>query len=100
VNRGFWAKKGGRFGCGILGSLDIGPKTGVGVLKTTKKRKKSYKMTRKRGKKERNEEKLKKKLQNDSVYCVFYVKIYRPLQNPYSLLKLAKFCGGRFGCKN
>jgi len=70
-----------------LGTLDIGLKTGVGILKTTKKRKKSYKMTRKRGKKERKDEKLKKKLQNDSFYCVFFVKISRCFQFGHLVLK-------------
>jgi len=43
---------------------------------------------------------LKKKLQNDSFYCVFFVKIARLIQNPYSMLKLAKFCGGKFRSEN
>ena len=85
---------------GILGTLIFEPKSRVGVLKKSKKRKKTYKMTKKRGKKEKNEEKLKKKLQNDTFYCVFLVKIAQPLQNPYSMLKLAKFCGGKFRSEN
>ena len=43
---------------------------------------------------------MKKKLQNDSFYCVFFVKIARLIQNPYSMLKLAKFCGGKFRSEN
>jgi len=44
-------------------------------------------MTKKRGKKERKEEKLKKKLQNGTFYCVFFVKIAEPIQMPRLMLK-------------
>jgi len=57
-------------GGGILGTFDSGLKSRVGILETSKKRKKSYKMTKKRGKKERNDEKLKKMTR----FIVFFCK--------------------------
>ena len=78
---------------GILGTVDFGLKSGVGVLKTSKKRKKSYKMTKKRGKKERNEEKLKKMMQKDVENCTsdsktsFNVKIGKILRGKISVSK-------------
>jgi hypothetical protein len=50
-------------------------------------------MTKKRGKKEKNEEKLKKKLQNDPFYCVFFAKVAHRIQKALSVLKLARFRG-------
>ena len=47
-------------------------------------------MTKKRGKNEQKKEKLKKKLQNDSFYCVFFVKIAHPIQKLLSMLKWVK----------
>jgi hypothetical protein len=57
---------------GYKGTLDSGLKSRVGILKTSKKRKKSYKMTKKRGKKEKNEEKLKKMMQKDVHFAVCF----------------------------
>jgi len=44
-------------------------------------------MTKKRRKNEQKAEKLKKKLQNGTFYCVFFVKIAHPIQVPLSMLK-------------
>jgi hypothetical protein len=56
---------------------------GMGDLKKSKKRKKSYKMTKKRGKKEKKGEKLKKKMQKDVLYCVAD-------SNPFKDVKIGK----------
>ena len=57
---------------GILSTLIFELKMRLGILKKTKKRKKSYKMTKKRGKKERKDEKLKRMMQKDALYLLFW----------------------------
>jgi len=72
---------------GILGTLDIELKSRVGVLKKSKKRKKTQQKFLKRGKKEKNEEKLKKMMQKDVLYCVADF-------NPFKNVKIGKVSMG------
>ena len=57
---------------GILDTLIFELKSRVGILKTSKKRKKSDKKFLKRGKKERKEEKMKKMMQKVLQFAVCF----------------------------
>jgi len=60
---------------------------GVGSLAVTKKRTFFNKMAHFFNKKLKKAEKLKKKLQNGTFYCVFFVKIAHPIQKHHPMLK-------------
>ncbi len=66
---------------GILGTRIFGSKIWVGVLKTSKKRKKNDKKLTKSGKNEQKQKKLKKKLQKDVLYKHLSSGAFRHVNN-------------------